>query len=164
MGMNIKKGDLLFVYGNSFIDHAIEHVTHGASHVAMFVDDGRTLCEAQGGREIGEVGLSFYLDKKCRLEVWHDPTLTDNERVKIVEYAKMFYGEGYDYPLILFQLFHFELGLDIEWYRENHHLICSTYMALLPKKVKKKWSHSNLPAPYDLQHDGYLKYKFTIKE
>jgi uncharacterized protein YycO len=147
--MNIQPGDVLFVWGNSFIDGAIESITHGPSHCAMFLND-KTLIEAQGGRDVGENTLSFFMPKADRLEVWTDPTLTNDERQQMIDYAKTLYGLPYDYFLIPLEALHFETGMDLSWYRENRHFICSTLINQIVKKVNRVWTDSPFPAPINL--------------
>lgn len=153
--MQIQPGDLLFVWGHGLIAGAIEHITHGPSHVALFIDEN-TICEAQGGRLVGEQDLSFYLDSGARLEVWSDPTLTDLERTRMVAYAKQMYGTHYDYWLILLEALHFETGMKIDWYKNNQHLICSLFGYIVAKRVGHIWSQDPNPAPVDLLNGGVL--------
>lgn len=149
----IKPGDLLFVWGNDWIAKEIEEVTHGASHVAMFLSDSK-LIEAQGMSKIHELDATTYLDK--RTEIWSDPSLTDEERQKIVIYAKTLYGEEYDYLLILFELAHFTLGEKINGIHEHHKLICSTFVNKCAKEIGKTWTNEINPAPVDLLKGGVL--------
>jgi hypothetical protein len=158
----IKPGDLLFVWGDSFIENGIEWVTHGPSHVAMFKNEN-TLIEAQTGRPVGEIDLSFYLGKKCRLEVWEDPTLTDPERTEMINFARTLYGTEYDDFLIPLELLHFECGLDLHWYHEKNRRICSTLMDQIGKYVNRKWSQVMNPAPVDLTDGGILTFKELLK-
>lgn len=151
--MGIKPGDLIFILGNSFIDKAIEHVTHGPSHVAMFLDYN-TLIEAQGGREVGTNNLSFYSSKKC--EVWTDPTLTDDERKQMIQYALSLQGTPYDYLLDILEFGHFEWGANINWFKESGHLICSTFVNKVGQRVNRAWSKVVNPAPVDLLEGGIL--------
>jgi hypothetical protein len=160
--MNILSGDLLFVWGHGIFDIAIDKVTHGASHVAMFLDEN-TLCEAQVFREIGEVKLDHYLKKADRLEVWTDETLTNEERDKMIEYAKSLYGNKYDYLLIPLELLHFEFDMNINWYKEHGHRICSTFCNDIAKHVNHIWTDQENPAPCDLMNYGKLKRKCILK-
>ncbi|MCZ8512394.1 hypothetical protein O9H85_08100 [Paenibacillus filicis] len=157
--MQIKPGDVLFVWGNGLIDHIIEEITDGPSHVALFVND-TTLCEAQSGREVGEIDLSFYMSENNYLEIWRDLSLTDDERTKMIQFAKSKYGSKYDYVLIPLELFHFEISLNIDWYKEHQKYICSTYINEIGKSVNRKWSKVANPAPIDDKNENQLTKMF----
>lgn len=160
--LDIKPGDVLFVRGSGFIPEIIEYVTHGPSHAAMFVDTNR-LEEAQGGRPLGEIDLSFYLDGKTKLEVWEDDSLTDSERAKMVSFAHTLYGEKYDYMLIPLEFLHFECGLPLGWYHHPNSDICSTDIYDVAAHVGHIWSKVPNPAPVDLLHGEILKKKFDLQ-
>lgn len=157
--MDLKPGDLLFVWGNNLVEEIIEHVTHGPSHCSMFIDEN-TLIEAQYGREVGTQNLSFYLSQNCRLEVWEDPSLLGWERGKLIDQAQKAKGVPYDNLLIPLELLHFECGLDLRWYHDNKGRICSTLIYQLGKSVGRKWSKVLNPAPINLMDGGIL----TLKE
>lgn len=150
----VKPGDVLFVWGNALIDDAIEDITHGPSHVAIFVSEKR-IAEAQGGIKVQENDSSFYSSVKT--EIWTDPSLTDTEREAMVSFAKSLYGMKYDYFLIPLEFFHFEFGEKLGWFREHEHLICSTYVSTIAEKVGKHWAEVKNPAPVDLLRGGALK-------
>lgn len=158
----IKPGDLLFVWGDSFIEKGIEWVTHGPSHCAMFIDEN-TLIEAQAGHPVGEIDLSFYLGKKCKLEVWEDHSLLGWERGKLIDQAQKSKGIPYDNLLIPLELLHFECGLDLHWYHENNRRICSTFIDEAAKQTGRKWSKVPNPSPVDLLQGGVLIYKELLK-
>lgn len=153
----ILPGDVLFLYGEGFIKSAIEFVTHGAYHCAIFYDN-ETLVEAQGGRETGVVALSDYLHNGDRLEVWRDITLTDEERNEVATYALHHSGIKYDYKGIWEELIHYELGVSIDDYNEGQRRICSSFVAECAiKSVKHNWVNiKHVPAPKDLQVSGKL--------
>jgi uncharacterized protein YycO len=152
-----KPGDLLFVWGNGWIPDAIEFVTKGPSHVALFVDSD-TVAESQGGRDIGEQSLSYYTSGDVeRLEIWRDETLTDDERAEMVRYAKSMYGQPYDYALIPLEFAHFVAGVNIDWYHETNGHICSTYVCEVAEHVGHRWAYSKNPAPVDAQTRALTK-------
>jgi hypothetical protein len=154
---------MFFLYGEpALLIAGIELVTHGPSHVAMFKEE-QILIEANGGRLVGEVALQFYLDGHTRCEVWRDPSLTDDERQKMIEYAKTLYGIPYDYMLIPLELLHYETGIPIDWYKENHHLICSSAVYDIAAHVGLKWAASAVCAPEGLIDFGTLKKKFDLQ-
>jgi len=157
----IQPADVLFVWGGGLIDDTIEIVTHGPSHVALFINES-TLCEAQLGRSIGECPVSLYTSKDCRLEVWTDPTLTVDDRSAMVSYAKTLYGEHYDYLLIPLELLHFTVYEKLSWYRENKHRICSTYIDAVAQHVKHQLAKVANPAPVDLLNGGVLQRKGVL--
>lgn len=152
----IKPGDVLFVWGESFIDDCIELVTHGPSHCALFINN-KTLAEAQGGRTIGEAQLSDYLATGDRLEVWRDESLTDEEREKMIAYAKSQYGMQYDYTAIAVEFARYELHMPISLYHEGKRRICSSYVYDCAKAVSKIWALGSVPAPEGLIDGGKLK-------
>lgn len=150
----IKPGDVLFVWGNGLIADTIEFITHGPSHVTLFIGED-LVCEAQGGRSIGERPLSFYTES-ARVEIWRDITLTDGERAEMVRYAKTLYGAPYDYALIPLELAHFELGFGLMWYHETKQRICSTYVNDVAAHIGRKWTQVTNPAPVDILNGGVL--------
>lgn len=160
--MEIKSGDLLFVWGKSLISESIEFVTHGSSHVAMFINNSN-ICEAQGGRVIGESNLSSYTNEHTYLEIWRDNTLTEEDKTKMVEFAKSQYGKKYDYILIPLELFHYELGLPLDWYDEHGKFICSTYVNAIGNSVSRKWSKVINPAPKDDENEDELQKLYCWK-
>lgn len=159
--MDIKPVELLFVWGSGLIDDTIEAVTHGPSHVAMFKDE-ITVIEAQAGRTVGEAALSFYLDRKCRIEVWTDPELTDEQRQSMIEYAKKLYGIPYDYILIPLEFLHFKALLPLDWYKENHHRICSSLIYNIADHAGRRWAYGPNCAPVDLMNFGTLQKKSDL--
>lgn len=160
--MEILPGDVLFVWGNGFIDETIEKVTHGPSHCAIFLDT-ETLAEAQGGRETGTAFLSDYLSTGDRLEVWSDDTLTVEERDKITFFARAHFGLKYDYFAILAELARFEAHIPINSFHEGKRRICSSFVNDCAKSVNKNWSDTPYtPAPIDLLKGGKLKQKGAL--
>lgn len=162
IGLEILPGDVLFIWGHSLIEEAIEVITHGPSHCALFIDN-QTLVEAQAGRETGTVLLSEYLSDGDKLEVWRDETLTDDERTKIVTFAKEHFGIQYDYLAILVDLARFELNIPINSFHEGKRRICSSYINDIAKSVGHNWSNiSYAPAPVDLLKSGKLTRKGAL--
>jgi hypothetical protein len=160
--LNVKPGDVLFVWGHGFFPDMIEIITHGPSHVAMFINPTR-LEEAQAGEPTGEIDLSFYLNGNARLEVWGDPTLTDTERLEMVKFAHTLYGKKYDYILIPLELAHFKLGLPLGWYHNPNKYICSDDVYTVALHVNHIWSKVPKPAPIDLINGGILQKKIVLK-
>lgn len=147
----IKKGDILFVWGKSLVEELITDISHGASHCALFVDEN-TVCEAQFGRVVGEANLQDYIDDKntVRLEVWTDDSLTDEQREDMIAYAKTMYGQHYDVKLIPLELIHFLTRNNLEWYREGNEKICSTLVYSAGLKEGRDWSMYVNPSPPEL--------------
>lgn len=156
--LEILPADLLLIWAHGVIPELIENVTHGPSHVAMFVNAER-LEEAQGGRSIGECALSLYLQSGARLEVWGDPSLTDAERAEMVRFAHTLYGKRYDYALIPLELLHFECGLPLGWYHNDDAFICSGDIDTVARHVGHIWSKTANPAPVDFIQGGVLQKK-----
>lgn len=160
--MEILPGDILFMWGESIVDDAIELVSRGPSHCALFLDK-QTLAEAQAGRESGTTLLSDYLNTNDRLEVWRDETLTDEDRQKIVAYAKAHFGIHYDYLAILAELARFEAGININSFHEGKRRICSSYVNDCSKAVGRNWGNvAYTPAPVDLLKGGKLTKKGVL--
>jgi hypothetical protein len=162
IGLEINPGDVLFVWGSGFVNREIEQVTHGPSHCAIFKEPSIVI-EAQGGRVVGETALSFYLDGITRCEVWGDPNATDEQRKRMVDYAKTLYGTPYDYLLIPLELAHYELGISLNWYHENKHFICSSLVYDIAEHVGLTWASSVVCAPEGLIDFGTLKKKFDLE-
>lgn len=160
--MDIKPGDVLFVWGNSFIEDAIEWVTHGPSHCALFIDS-ETVVEAQAGRETGITLLADYFATKDKLEIWRDETLTDEERIRLVAFAKSQNGIHYDYLAILADLARFELNIPINSFHEGKRRICSSFVNDIAKSVGHNWTNiAYAPAPVDLLNSGKLTRKGAL--
>lgn len=159
--IEIKPGDMLFVWGKSLIDDAIEWVTQGPSHCALCVDS-ETLVEAQGGRLIGTASLSGYLSTYDRLEVWRDESLSDEERQRIITYAYSQFGLPYDYLGILMELARFEFHLPINSFHEGKRRICSSFVYDCAKSVGRTWANVSVPAPVDLLEGGKLTKKGAL--
>lgn len=158
----IKPGDVLFVWGNGLIEKAIEEITHGCSHCALFIDNN-TLVEAQAGRKTGTIPLVEYLNSDKHLEVWRDESLTDDERNQMVAYAKDHFGIQYDYLAILVELARFELNFPLNFH-EGKRRICSSFINDIVKSVGHNWSSViHTPAPVDLLNSGKLTRKGELK-
>ena len=160
--MDVKTSDVLFLWGKGFIDDAIEVVTDGPSHVALFLTSIE-LAEAQGMRLAGPNLVSSYLKdpRITRMEVWTDWQLTSEERLIIANKARSLFGHKYDYFLIPLELAHFELGMKLNWYHEHSNLICSTFVETCAEAAKIKWANVPNPAPVDLMWG--LKQKHVLK-
>lgn len=159
----IKPGDVLFVWGKGLVEETIEWVTHGPSHCALFIDN-KTLAEAQAGRTTGTALLGEYLAENDRLEVWRDETLTDDERIQMVDYAKNHFGIRYDYLAILIDLARFKLDIPLDNFHEGKRRICSSYINDIAKSVGHNWSSVlYAPAPVDLIKGGKLTQKGALR-
>jgi hypothetical protein len=159
----IKPGDVLFVWGSGPIDNAIELVTHGPSHCALFLDSD-TLSEAQAGRTTGTSPITDYLEENDkRLEVWRDESLSNADRKKMVAYAKRHFGIHYDYLAILVELARFELDIPINSFHEGKRRICSSYVNDIARSANHDWSAvPYAPAPIDLLNSGKLTRKGVL--
>jgi cell wall-associated NlpC family hydrolase len=119
--MDMKHGDLIFVRGTDTISRIIEWLTSSKySHVAMYIGNGEVI-EAQRLRSVGLAPLSEYDGK---YDVYTCPTLTDDQRKQIIEYARSMGGIKYDYldiaRLFLRCVFRLELPID-----DPTRIICS---------------------------------------
>lgn len=159
--MTISAGDIMFVWGKTFVDEAIEHITDGPSHCALFLNS-TTIAEAQGGRLVGESPLNAYLTGSARVEVWGDDSLTNSDREIMVSFAKAHYGIPYDYVLIPLEWAHYELHIKLDWYKEHQHLICSTFVNDCAEAAHKHWTDVSNPAPKDLIAGGVLRQKAVL--
>lgn len=159
--MEILPGDVLFIWGNDFFDKAIEEITQGPSHCALFLNS-ETLAEAAPGKTIGEIPLSDYFSSGEKIEVWQDKSLTEEERNRIVMFAKSLYGFSYDYLAILAELARFELKIPIRSFHEGKRRICSSYVFDCAKSIGKDWSNISPPAPVDLLNSGKLAKKGAL--
>lgn len=159
----ILPGDILFVWGNGPIEEAIEWITHGPSHCALFIDS-KTVAECQWDKKAGTDPISdYFAEKGHRLEVWRDETLTDDERKRIVDFAKKHFGIEYDYLAILAELVRFELNIPISSFHEGKRRICSSYVNDCGKSVGRNWTNiSYAPAPVDLLKGGKLTRKGVL--
>lgn len=152
----ILQGDVLFLYGDGIIKDAIEFITHGSYHCALFYDQ-ETIIEAQDLRKSGISPLSDYLNTNDRLEVWRDISLTEDEREGIVKYAIHHSGIKYDYFAIFEELVRYELGISIDNYNEGNRRICSSFVNDAAKSIGKVWSKEHIPSPADLAKGGILQ-------
>jgi uncharacterized protein YycO len=155
---DIKKGDLLFLSGKGIIKSLIEWITHSKYyHVAIFVDDGKTVMESQGGRKSGTTLLADYLNTKDKLVIYRDKSLTDCERKKIVVYALVHQGIEYDYMAILAELFRYEMHISLDDYNEGKKRICSSFVRDCGMAANRLWSLEKVPSPQDLIAGKKLK-------
>lgn len=154
--IEIKAGDVLLVWGEGFIAEAIEDITHGPSHCALFLD-ANTLIEAQGGKVSGEIALSNYLNQNKKLEVWRDPTLSDEDRIKMIQFARTQLGIQYDYLAIFGEFLRFKFDISLDYWNENKKRICSSFVNGIALSIHHIWSKVHIPAPIDFINDGFLR-------
>jgi hypothetical protein len=154
----ILQGDILFVSGNGIIQTLIQWITRSKYyHCAIFIDDGISLVEAQGGEKTSIVPLSKYLNTKDKLYIYRDPTLTNFDRYKIANYALNHLGMEYDYIGIIAELVRYELGVSLKYFNEGNKRICSSFVNDAAKSISKVWTDENIPSPQDLVSFGKLK-------
>lgn len=146
--MKLKKADIILVHGAGPIDTLVEIVTRSPwSHVAMVADPGENLAiEAQAFKAVQYRPVSAFKNQSIIMRI-HD--LTDEQREKIVEYAKKQIGKPYDYKAILEELERFEFGKAIEP-EEPGRFICSSLIAAAYKSAGIDLTDCPLAAPDDL--------------
>lgn len=144
--MQIEKGDIIAVHGESFLDIGIEAVSHSPiSHVAIVVDENRVV-EAQGFRDVGYANLSTY---KGNSLILRSPGLTKEQQNGIVDYAIKQFGKPYDYTEILHQFERYVFA-DPDNHSEHGKFICSTLVNEAYKSVGITLVDVPLPSPDDI--------------
>ncbi|MED1205038.1 hypothetical protein [Heyndrickxia acidicola] len=128
-------GDLIVVKGLTWIGIEIESITKSEySHVAGVVKPNE-LIEAAGFRKTGYQGLDYY---QGMADIFICPSITDEQRGIIVDYAIQQVGGRYDYLLILWEAVRYVTHVLLP-YKEMKSRICSTL-----------WSDAYLAAGIDL--------------
>lgn len=121
----ILPGDILFVHGEGPISRAIEDVEHNRySHCAIFATPTRLL-EANGFRKVGYQDPHVYAG---HADLYRCDVLSMADRHAIVQTARRYIGDRYDYGLIAVEAIRYWFGWIIPW-KEHGRLICSTYVA-----------------------------------
>ena len=148
-------GDLVLVRGKSFIDRAIEDISHSTySHVAL-VKQGTTLLEAQGGRRIGPQSLFFY---KGNADIYRIKGLDEFQRNAIIAKAKTYVGERYDYSLIVWEFIRYTFGVYLPFVEEGK-LICSTFVTDSIRGAGLEFCEGiKFPSPGDVAKDPSLEF------
>lgn len=116
--LNIKPGDILFIWGNDFISDLIEDLTRGPSHTAICIGNGK-LIEAQGFTRVRTNNFSFYSGGKYQIVRLNLPN-----QIKGLEWLNKQIGRLYDYWDIFVLAIRYLFGFKIPWH-EGHRLICS---------------------------------------
>ncbi|PGZ95597.1 hypothetical protein COE51_19620 [Bacillus pseudomycoides] len=147
----LKKGDVIAVYGeNDIVSLSIEIITHSPiSHVALVVDpENKQLIEANMNRKIGYKSLDDYRNHCLILSI---PSLTDEQRDKIVEYAKTQIGESYDFRAIIEEFLRYTLKFNFVPSEMNEkRFICSTLVNSAYLSAGVKLTNQYLPSPNDI--------------
>jgi cell wall-associated NlpC family hydrolase len=153
----ILQGDILFCSGKGIIQTLIQWITRSKFyHTAIFIDDGITLAEAQGGEKTSIVPLSKYINSNDKLYIYRDNTLTNFDKYKIANYALNHLGTEYDYLAILAELARYELGVSLKYFNEGNKRICSSFVNECYSSIGKRLSEERVPSPQDLI-EGRLK-------
>lgn len=118
--MNAQKGDILFDYGQGFVNNTIEILTKGASHTCVIVDDSRVI-EAQGFREVDYCSLAYY--DSSRYRIYRLPNSQDNIDAGI-QWLTQQLGRHYDYWDIFVLLIKCLFQITLPW-KEGKRIICS---------------------------------------
>lgn len=151
----MKRGDLIFVRGDSWIDHEIESISHSPySHCAGFIGNNE-LVEAQGFRRTGFQSPSVY---KGESDIFTCDTLTDEQRAEIVKYVTAQVGGFYDYLLIGWEALRYIFHWMIPFAEPFHSRICSTLWSDAYRKVGVDLCPGiKLPTPGDLASSKLLR-------
>jgi hypothetical protein len=117
--MILKPGDLVFVWGTDFIPRVIEEITHGPSHVAIYIGNGK-LVEAQGFTTVRIIDLSYY--DSCVTKVIRFEDLAADKGVLWLLDEEL--GHEYDYWDIFVLFVQCAFCITIPWH-EGKRIICS---------------------------------------
>lgn len=143
MGLNI--GDLVFVWGATFIDKAIDWAENGRySHVALYIGSGNVI-EAYPFQKVRVRALADY---NGRYDVGHVYTAM-SIRAKVYAYAYSQIGRGYGWKTILFLFLHLVLHSKCKYNRDKG-IICSVFAHQAWKRAGKPLTHKLVPTPQDL--------------
>lgn len=141
--MDIKKGDILFVYGNDIISDLIEDITHGCSHGAICIGDGKII-EAMGFKDVGYNNLSAYSSYR----IYRLPNTEENINTG-VQWLLQQFGRSYDYYDILVLCVRCLFKLKLPW-KEGKRLICSRLVRDYIAQTKLNIPDVNM-TPQDVQ-------------
>jgi hypothetical protein len=120
--MDIRQGDILFVYGEGLLDEAIEDITHGPSHcVVISSDNNQKVIEAQSFRQVGYQDLSFYLSSNIR--IYRLPNTQANIDLGMQWLIRQL-GRPYDYYDIFILFVRCMFKLKLPW-KEGKRILCS---------------------------------------
>lgn len=117
--MILKPGDLVFVWGTGITSWAIEEITHGPSHVAIYIGNGK-LIEAQGFTKVRIIDLSFYDD--CITKVIRFEDLAVDKGILWLTNEEL--GREYDYRDIFILFVQCVFRIKIPWH-EGKRVLCS---------------------------------------
>lgn len=116
--MELQLGDLVFVWGSGFVQKEIEVLTHGPSHVAIYIGNGR-LIETQGFSTVRIVDLAYYDTWTYKVVRFELPSYE-----KGLAWLNLQLGRKYDwwdiFTLFVICVFHVKLP----WH-EGKRIICS---------------------------------------
>jgi uncharacterized protein YycO len=155
----LQKGDIVAVHGQRLISLAIETITHSPiSHVAIVEDpDKRQLIEAEIDRTIGYQSLDHYKEHCVILRV---PSLTDEQREQVVQYAKAQLGDSYDFKAIVEEYlryrFRFQMNQRQAEETKQKRFICSTLVNSAYLSVGIKLTDQYLPSPDDIFKSPFI--------
>lgn len=118
--MDLKKGDIIFVYGSSLIDKAIEFITRSKyNHIAIYIGEGKVM-EAQGFRTVGTQDINLY---NGVYDAYRIP-LTNEQIEQGLNWLIKQEGREYDYWDIFVLLLRCTIKFRIPWH-EGKRILCS---------------------------------------
>ncbi|WAH37709.1 C40 family peptidase [Alicyclobacillus dauci] len=130
--MDVKLADLIFIKGDGFFSRVIERIEHSPySHVAGVVKPNE-LVESIAFRPIGYGGVDTY---DGVADVFTCNQLTDAQRQAVVNFVIERIGTGYDYPIIGWELFHYEFHIDLPYREDGKDFDCSELWRVAYKSV-----------------------------
>lgn len=148
-------GDIVLVKGQDFVSRVIETLEGSEyTHAAGIVNENQII-EAQGFQKTNYQPLSIY---KGYTDIFTCDILTDEQRVKIVEYVKREVGSHYDWILLFLEFirYTFYIMLPYEKIFDSH--ICSTLWSDAYKSVGiDLCPNIKYPSPRDLSESKLLR-------
>lgn len=126
--MVVQAGDVIFFKKtDSIITETIADITHSDyTHVGLMIDD-RLMIESNGFIRTRIIPLELVTDQ---YEVHRIPSLTDEQKRKIIDFAICQVGTKYDYEKILGLLIRFEFLRKFKGFDEANRFICSELVDL----------------------------------
>lgn len=80
----LERGDIIFMYGISWISKIIEKVTGGASHVAIFLGD-HAILESTISYHINWWPFKMRVENGVQIGLWDKSRVAENSRIRIAE-------------------------------------------------------------------------------
>lgn len=153
----LEAADILLVSDNGVLGTAIDVVTDAPwSHVVIVVDPDQGM--AIDARPFSKVSYrAIKLFNKHAL-VMRYPSLSQDQKIKIIEYVKAQLNKEYDYSAILEELLRYGFGISAKRAANQERFICSTLITSAYLNAGIRLTDQPIASPEDL----FLTDKITV--